>query len=832
MKRYLTLNFVLIVIFAIVLFAMGYSLHRIKLSFTQTIVERYTQEIHSDITQLRLNLQSIINDSSDNTMKTLPNFLKRYITIHPITRRMQLMVAGELVADTSIHPNTRLPHHTACLPIGALSLESVMKGVFCYTINIRVYKNGQRVPAILYLYLDKNRLTTDIENELRRMMLPVGIVMLVVVLLTAILLYLAIIRNFSRLIRWSDDPSRKPPEFLIVEFYKISQKMHAFAKKLIDQFESLKAALSREGNLRSIMHTVARINELLVSEKDEERFLQKACDILSAHRNYFATTIFLKEEDGTIYPATSIMTIDDSDTKVAKGSICLPNDRLADLEHSHTGFFVSPISQLGECTKGCISIDLPQVPKKAWIGVFALRHDIAQESLGYLVINTVTPEGFDAEEVEMLGELAGDIGFALHAFRREKKFRTLLYTNPLTQLPNAAAFKTQVEDHIGAIIAVANIDRFKSINTLYGMKIADEILRQTASLLRKLVPSDLQLFHYLGDEFILLFPKSTTKAEAETFLSKILAEIEAHIFAYEGVEILLSLRFGVTTLQDELSLRECHVALQEAKIRHNPIQWYTPSMSELVKEDSIQTYRLVKNALEEGRVTTYFQGIFTPGDPSKTYYESLLRIEMEDGSLLSPFKFIDFIKQTRLYPMLSRIVFDRVIEAIEKLHSPISINLSVIDIQSDDFCHYIYERLETAKLAAPVIFEILESENIENYEKTAEFIRTVKSYGCKIAIDDFGSGYANFQYIARLDVDILKIDGSLIQHIVHDEHIRAIVRRINEIAHDLGMKTVAEFVANEMIYDVVIELGIDAVQGFYLHKPSPLSTIEHRQDLQ
>ncbi len=824
MKRFLTLNFVLFTTFSIVLFSLGYSLHHIQVSFTRNILNNYSKNMRSDLIQMRLNLQTILNDSAQNSIEILPNMLTRFINIHPTIRRLQIYFGQRLIADSDI---TKIPLadriKKKCPSLSHMRSESIQEGIYCYHIPLRVYRDGRRIDAKLYIFIDRDLLNREIARTLREMMAPVIGVMVVVLLVSAFLIWSTMIRNFSRLMHWSDDPTKRPPLFHIVEFAKLATKMHEFALKLTLQFEQLTKAMHRENDLRSIMNTVAKVNELLVTQKEEESFLRQAVQILSEHRNYFGTSIFLKE-NGRVFPAASIVNVDD-DTSAQKGSLCIGFDELERLENPNEKYLIRRARNCATCNDNHLEILFPQTIDEAWIAIFPLRHDTTASPLGYLVINTLSSNGFDDEEIQMLSELAGDIGFAIRAFRQEKAFEASLYTHPLTHLPNAAAFNAHIGEYLGRIAAMANIDRFKQINTLYGVKVADEILKDFGKYFLSLIPEGSNLFHYMGDEFVLLFPANADKQESETILRELLEKLETHIFEYEGVEILLSVRFGVTIVENEGSLQECHLALKEAKKRQSPIQWYTPDLSQMVKTDMIKTYRLIKEALENGRVVTHYQGIYSLRKKVFSHYEALIRLEDEQGHLIMPGSFIEFAKQTRLYPELSLQVFKNALEAIETLGTSVSVNLSVIDLRNESFCQTIFEALEQKELSHPLIFEILESENIENYEQTIAFVRKVKAYGCRVSIDDFGSGYANFQHIARLDADILKIDGSLIQEIVHDTQILAIVRNISQIAEELGMITVAEFVSDDKILAAVQRLGIDMAQGFVLHKPMPLERI-------
>jgi EAL domain-containing protein (putative c-di-GMP-specific phosphodiesterase class I) len=118
-----------------------------------------------------------------------------------------------------------------------------------------------------------------------------------------------------------------------------------------------------------------------------------------------------------------------------------------------------------------------------------------------------------------------------------------------------------------------------------------------------------------------------------------------------------------------------------------------------------------------------------------------------------------------------------------------------------------------------IIFELTENENIQRFSDVQSFIHEVKAYGCKIAIDDFGSGYSNFEYLAQLHVDYVKIDGSLIRNIDADPTLKIIVRSIVDFARQMNFKTVAEYVHNKQVYEIVTELGVDFSQGYYFGQP-------------
>ncbi len=159
-------------------------------------------------------------------------------------------------------------------------------------------------------------------------------------------------------------------------------------------------------------------------------------------------------------------------------------------------------------------------------------------------------------------------------------------------------------------------------------------------------------------------------------------------------------------------------------------------------------------------------------------------------------------------------------KAFEALDVEFSINLTLQDIQCDETRGFLYETLQSSKAAKRAVFEIVESEGIENFEEVALFILILKSYGCKVAIDDFGTGYSNFSYLSKLDVDYIKIDGSLIKKINSDADHLLTVESILFFAHKKRIETIAEFVEDEETFSKLVELGVTYTQGYLFSIPS------------
>jgi EAL domain-containing protein (putative c-di-GMP-specific phosphodiesterase class I) len=286
-----------------------------------------------------------------------------------------------------------------------------------------------------------------------------------------------------------------------------------------------------------------------------------------------------------------------------------------------------------------------------------------------------------------------------------------------------------------------------------------------------------------------------------------------------GMDIALRVR-GTNAIS---LLSNADMALKAAKKRHLSYMLYDETMQ--IKQEyqnNIFWSKKVKESIEEKRFCLHYQPIIDPKNGEIVEYEALIRMIDVNGSTIPPGYFLPAAKQSRLYPMISQFVIDEVFKMLESTPHTYSINLSVDDIFDKATKDLLIQKLRISAHAKRIIFELLESDGIENYPEVSSFITDVKQYGCRIAIDDFGTGYSNFAHILQLDVDILKIDGSLIRNIDNDHNAQTVVTAITDFSKRLGLKTVAEFVHSEAVYNKCNELGIDYLQGYYISEPKPL----------
>jgi len=407
-----------------------------------------------------------------------------------------------------------------------------------------------------------------------------------------------------------------------------------------------------------------------------------------------------------------------------------------------------------------------------------------------------------------------------------EQLRQQLYTDSLTKLPNRKALIENIHDqkHLG--ILLINIDNFKEINDLYGHGIGDKLLQAVGESIQKIaVTYTLFLYKMPSDEYALLLNDNLNTKTFDQMCHAILHSLNETYYEIDGITILATVSIGADfCLESRCDLiGRADMALKTAKKQSLSFLKYNESL--LIKEEYLNNIlwsKKLKDAIDDQRFVLYYQGIHDTTTQDIYEYEALIRLIDTDGSIIPPNTFLEIAKKSRLYPHITKFVIRTIFEQLRTTPHRYSINLSIADILNSEMKTMLYSFLRESDVGNRLIFEILESEGIENHTEVTNFITHVKAFGCRIAIDDFGTGYSNFAHILRLNVDFIKIDASLIKNLDVDLSAQDIVRTIVEFAHRLNIKTVAEFVHSQDVYDECQDLGIDYVQGYHLSKPKPL----------
>ncbi len=400
------------------------------------------------------------------------------------------------------------------------------------------------------------------------------------------------------------------------------------------------------------------------------------------------------------------------------------------------------------------------------------------------------------------------------------------YTDSLTGAYNRAYLehiKNRVERE-NIAIGMIDLDYFKFINDLYGHAVGDEALKKIAKLIQRNIRKDDILIRYGGDEFLLLLNRCPDTDCKEVF-RRIHALINKSALELKnGVKTNLGCSIGVNLVPaKETDFTE---ALKKADTQLYMAKHKGRNRIEIYDEKSAQKGYLglekITQLIQEKKVSLFYQPIYNFKTAKIDKYEALARLQ-EDDTIYLPYQFIPTIHQTNIYRDFTKLVVQKAIETIHEQRVSISVNFNKSDFLDDDFFATIKELILSNKNIAPYLtLEFLENEELKYDDKIIlQRIKYFKNAGCSIALDDFGSGYSNLNYFLSLKPDILKIDGTLIKQITINENAPKILRSIVTFARYMDIETVAEFVEDEDIFNILQKMGINYAQGYYIAKPAP-----------
>lgn len=406
--------------------------------------------------------------------------------------------------------------------------------------------------------------------------------------------------------------------------------------------------------------------------------------------------------------------------------------------------------------------------------------------------------------------------------QHEKELERLLYIENLTNLPNRTKLIEDLRNKDVGIksVAIIDINSFKEINDFYGFRTGDKILKGIAQLILEEISKykELTLYKFPADTYCIANTKSG-KRYFTKIVKDIVQTIDKKVFNIYPHEIDTRATAGISFSKKGNKLITADLALQAAKNDHKEYLVFYDELDNLQEyENNMVWAKKLKNAIAKDDMIVYYQPLVNNKTLKVDKYECLVRM-IEGDKVVSPFFFLDVSKKSNQYTKLTKIVIEKACKEFENLPFEFSVNVSYEDIEDEDFLPFIREKMALYNVANKIVFEILEDEGIKNYEILINFINEVKALGSKVAIDDFGSGYSNFEHLLKMNIDYLKIDASLIKNIVTDENSYKVTKTIIEFAKNLNMKTIAEYVENKEIFQIVKDLGADYSQGYHFSAP-------------
>ncbi len=385
-----------------------------------------------------------------------------------------------------------------------------------------------------------------------------------------------------------------------------------------------------------------------------------------------------------------------------------------------------------------------------------------------------------------------------------------------------------------------DLDQFKQVNDLCGHSAGDQLLRQLAKHLLPHLPRHAELARIGGDEFAVLLSDIDTDV-AMQHAERLRAGVEQFVFTWQGRPFRLYVSIGLLELSADINdwetaLSWADSASQRAKDHgRNRVHRFNPTDGALLEHQrQLQWITRLRAAIEQHHFELFFQPVLPLKHAQNGWhYEILLRYrDPQTGEWIAPEQFLSAAERYGFLGAIDRWVIRRLFDwmaqnpqHLQQLEQ-VNLNLSASSLLDRDVHQLLKEMLARQQLpASKLCIEVTEMVALGELGVSAEWIAHLRSQGLKIALDDFGSGFASYAYLRHLPLDLLKIDGSFIRGIEHDPINQAMVRSMQEIAQQLGLKTVAEFVENQATLDCLRRLGIDFAQGYFIDQPKPLELL-------
>lgn len=381
------------------------------------------------------------------------------------------------------------------------------------------------------------------------------------------------------------------------------------------------------------------------------------------------------------------------------------------------------------------------------------------------------------------------------------------------------------------LLILIQIEDFEILDKFYNILTVDKIEKMFAFNMLSYLPNSYvfeNIYNIGNGRYALLadfFDFSASETNINNYLETFVKNIKKSVLVVDEIEydlnIIVSYSFGKEHLYEDA---KC--GLDEAINKKMLIKYANDSSikEHLEAKKNMEIIKMVKIALDNYKIVSYFQPIINNKTKIIEKYESLVRLVDENGVVLTPHAFLDISKKGSYYNKITHRVLENSFKILEHITTKISINLSSLDIEKEETRAILYDLLERyEKNSSRVVFELLEDENAKDFAVIKRFIKKVKKLGVMIAIDDFGAGYSNFERLLEFEPDILKIDGSLVKNIANDPYSRNIVETIVSFAKKQKIITIAEFVENEEIFKILYNLGVDYSQGYYFGEPRSIN---------
>jgi polar amino acid transport system substrate-binding protein len=429
---------------------------------------------------------------------------------------------------------------------------------------------------------------------------------------------------------------------------------------------------------------------------------------------------------------------------------------------------------------------------------------------------------------------------SIHDLTKEFEHGRAGYRHKLTNLPNQLQAKEDLNKLFSKIhlhdkkmaLVLIDLDNFSQIRSIVGYEKSEQILIHFAQYLEIMgKESSFYVYHTYSNNFLLCIPIVETVDEV-VYLSRQIQKELSTFYKINDIRFHLTASVGISIYPDSGStltlMDHAYKALSEAqKTGYGHIHIYTRSEQEQ-KYDELILFNAIHQAIDNSEFEVYYQPIIRTSDREVIAAEALIRWKHHEYGYIPPDIFIPMLEKSGFIVDLGRFVLSEVLkqqkrwEVFKFKPIEVSINMSLLEIESEGFVENISQQLEEHQVSPELIkFEVTEGAAMENEIQAERQLQELKRLGVSIALDDFGTGYTSFAYLKKFPADILKIDKSLVDYILENKEDQRIIKAMIELGHNLGMKIVVEGIENKEMADLISSYGCDYLQGYYFGRPLP-----------
>jgi diguanylate cyclase (GGDEF)-like protein len=472
---------------------------------------------------------------------------------------------------------------------------------------------------------------------------------------------------------------------------------------------------------------------------------------------------------------------------------------------------------------------------------------VSDNAIGVFALYTSKPEFFDADGLQLLTELAGNVAFAMDHLHRQERLDRLYYYDTLTGLANrrsilelvARYMLSAADDGHKMAVFVIDLERFKKLNDSLGRPAGDALLKQVGEWFAQSAENVNLVARLDADHFAVVLPKVMYEAQVARVLERTIAAFMKHEFSLNDAVYRMAAKIGVAVFPDDGTdadtlFNNAEAALKKAKASRDRYLFYAQKMTETVAL-SLGIENRLRRALEREEFVLHYQPKVNIVSGRLTGAEALIRWHDPVSGLTLPGRFISILEETGLIHDVGRWALRKAIEDYQRWCKeglqavPIAVNVSPLQLRNQHFAAEIQQAVSVAaNAAAGLQLEITESVIMQDVNRSIGSLLAIRSLGVSIAIDDFGTGFSSLNYLAKLPVDTLKIDRSFVVEMVSATGGLTLVSVIINLAHALKLNTVAEGVETEEQLRQLKSLGCNEMQGYLFGKPVPVEEFEQK----